>query len=143
MGLYPEINLPTIAIPQSSQVKYLPAPNFDFATGEFALDSHGRMTFADGREAFAQWCMKVCMVERNTRLAYSDKIGVELIDALKEPTAAAVKSSIARTLTEAILIHPLAEYVKNFTFRMEADKLQISFSVKGRDLPEQTLTVTL
>ena len=101
------------------------------------------MILDDGQEAFEKWCMKTCMVERGTRLAYSDKIGVEMIAALKESTADAVKSSIVRTLTEAILVHPLAEYVKNFAFRIEADKIQIDFTVKGRDLPEQNLTLTL
>lgn len=141
MSIYPEINLPKIATPQSQRLKYSPAPNFNFATGEFIFDGHGRMIFADGQEAFAQWCMKTCMVERATRLAYSDKIGVEMVDALKQPTAEAVKSSVARAITEAILVHPMAEYVKNFAFRIEADKLQITFTVKGRNLPEFPLTV--
>ena len=77
-SLYPEINLPTIIVPQTvRRKKYSPAPSFDFATGDFKLDSHGRMILDDGQEAFEKWCMKTCMVERGTRLAYSDKIGIE------------------------------------------------------------------
>lgn len=142
MRLFPEINLPTIATPRSSQsLKFLPAPNFDFEIGEFVLDSRGRMTFATGREAFAQWCLKTCMTERATRLAYGDKIGVEMLQAAREPTADAVKSAVVRTITEAILTHPAAEYVRNFSFRIEADKLQITFTVKARNLSEFPLTV--
>lgn len=137
-NLYPQVDLPTILTPQvQSRKKYLPAPNFDFAAGDFITDSHGRMIFADGQEAFEQWCMKTCMVERGTKLAYSDKIGVEIERAVKEPSTEAIKSAIVRTLTEAILVHPAAEYVKNFEFAIDGDRLKVTFTVKGRDLPEE------
>ena len=140
--LYPEVNLPTIAIPQSSrQQKYKPAPNFDFATGDFILDGHGRMTFDDGQSAFEKWCIKTCMVERGSRLAYSDKIGIEFEQIASKRSPEAVKSALIRTLTEAILTHPAAEYVKNFSFELEGDNLRVTFDVKGRDLPEMNLTV--
>jgi len=141
-NLLPTFELPTPIAPTSqTELKYRPSPYFDFEVGDFVLDNRGRMTFADGQEAFAQWCLKACMVERATRLAYSDKIGVEMSDALKEPTAAAIKSAVARTITEAILVHPAAEYVRHFKFSMDGDKLQVTFTVKGRDLPEQILSV--
>ncbi len=142
-SLYPEINLPTIIAPQTvSRKKYSPAPSFDFATGDFKLDSHGRMILDDGQDAFEKWCLKTCMVERGTRLAYSDKIGIEFETAAKKSSPEAVKSAIIRTLTEAILVHPAAEYVKNFNFELEGDNLRVTFDVKGRDLPE-TFTVSV
>ena len=140
--LYPEVNLPTIAIPQSSrQQKYKPAPNFDFATGDFILDGHGRMTFDDGQSAFEKWCVKTCMVERGSRLAYSDKVGIEFEQIASKRSPEAVKSALIRTLTEAILTHPAAEYVKNFSFSSDGDELRVTFDIKGRDLPVTTITV--
>ena len=61
--------------------------------------------------------------------------------ASKKTSPEAVKSALIRTLAEAILVHPAAEYVKNFSFEFEGDNLRVTFDVKGRDLPEITLTV--
>ena len=141
-NLFPELNLPTILTPRSQrEFKYRPSPNFDFEVGDFVLDSRGRMTLADGQESFAQWCIKTCLTERRTRLAYSEKIGVEMNSAVKEPTSAAVKSAVARTITEAILVHPAAVAVKNFKFQIEADKVRVDFTVQARDLPDVNLSV--
>lgn len=142
MSIYPEINLPMIAIPRSHRdVKYHGAPNFDYTTGDFVTDGHGRMLLDDGKTAFEKWCLKTCMVERRTRLAYSDKVGIEFETLPKKSSPEAVKSALIRTLTEAILCHPAAEYVKNFRFELEGDNLRVTFDVKGRDLPVSTISV--
>ena len=120
----------------SSKKNYSPAPKFNFETGDFLFDSAGRIVIADGREAFEAWCLKVCMTERGTRLAYSDNYGVELESATKFNDAGAVQSAVVRTITEAILANPCAEYVKNFSFETSGDELKISFDVKGRDWAE-------
>ena len=136
--LYPTINLPTLISPRAQPIekKYKLAPNFDFESGEFLIDRAGRPIFASGRETFCQWCIKTCMTERGSRLAYSDKIGTEFEAALKEPSPEAVKSSIVRTITETILVNPAAEYVKNFSFEVEGEHLFVTFEVKGREWDE-------
>ena len=143
-NLFPTFNLPTLAISTAPKTKrYYQSPSFDFETGDFLVDNAGRFVFADGRETFEQWCLKVCMTERGTRLAYSDKIGTEFEAAIHFTDPAAVKSSIIRTISESILVHPAAEYVKNFQFKSEGDELQVSFDVKGRDFDDASrLTVT-
>lgn len=144
--LYPTINLPSLVAPPKTprDKKYLPAPRFDFEVGDFLFDSAGRMTFADGKTAFEDWCIKVCATERNTRLAYSSNIGTEFEAAIHEPDPEAVKSSIIRTITESILVHPAAEYVKDFSFKGEGDALTVEFMVKGKDWAEASqLTVAL
>lgn len=122
----------------SSKKNYSPAPNFDFETGDFLFDSAGRIVIADGREAFEQWCIKAVCTERGSRLAYSDNYGVELEEATKFNDAGAVQSAVVRTITEAILANPCAEYVKNFSFETSGDELKISFDVKGRDWAEES-----
>ena len=142
-NLFPTFNLPTLNISTAPKTKrYYQSPSFDFETGDFLIDRAGRPIMSDGRETFEQWCLKVCMTERGTRLAYSDKIGTEFEAAIHFTDPAAVKSSIIRTISESILVHPAAEYVKNFQFKSEGDSLQVSFDVKSRDFDDASrLTV--
>ena len=144
-SIYPQINLPTLVAPtpESRVQKYYPAPYFDFEKGDFIFDGAGRPIIASGKEAFEQWCLKTCMTERNTRLAYSDKIGGEFERVMKETDPEAVKSSIIRTITETIMVNPATEWVKNFIFFSEGDSLWVTFEVKGREWDEaSTITLT-
>jgi hypothetical protein len=99
------------------------------------------MVLCDGHEAYKQWCLKKCVTERHTKLAYSDKVGVEMIAALKEPTSAAVESAIERTITEALMANPATEYVKDFGFTISGDHLYVVFTVKGREWDEDRVSV--
>lgn len=142
-NLFPTFNLPTIT-PRSAPTarRYYQSPYFDFESGDFVFEPSGKIKMATGREAFEQWCLKVCMTERGTRLAYSTDIGTEFEAAMKMPSVEAVKSSVVRTITESIMCHPCAEWVKNFVFRAAGDSLWVTFDVKGRDWAESsTLTV--
>lgn len=143
-SLYPQINLPTLVAPRSNATtpENKIAPKFDWDTGEFVFDSAGRAVPADDKDRFETWCLKVCSTERNTRLAYSDKVGVEFEGLPQMSDPEAVKSTIIRTITEAILVHPQAEWVKNFSFGRAGDELQVSFEVKGKGFEESNLTVT-
>ena len=143
-SLYPEIKLPTLIAPKTpAPADYQRvAPYFDFDSGEFRFDKKGQIIFADSRETFEQWCLKVCMTERLTRLAYSGKIGAEFEAAMKMPNVAAVKSSIIRTITQTILVHPRARAVKNFKFSGETDYLNVEFTVEAIDF-ETRLEVTI
>lgn len=143
-SIYPQVNLPTLVTPtpESRVQKYYPAPYFDFESGEFLFSGAGRPIIANGKETFEQWCLKTCMTERNTRLAYSDKIGSEFERVMKETDPDAVKSSIVRTITETIMVNPAAEWVKNFVFFVEGDSLWVTFEVKGREWDEAS-TITL
>ena len=137
-NLYPTLKLPTLITPRTAagQKKYYPAPYFDYESGDFLFDSAGRPIMASGKETFEQWCLKVCTTERGTCLAYSDKIGGEFEAAMKMPDVEAVKSSIIRTITETILVNPVTEWVKNFSFESVGDELKVSFDVKGRQWQE-------
>ena len=144
MSLYPQINLPTLTAPRSKNKSLWnkTAPTFDFEVGEFLFDAAGRPIFADSEETFQEWCLKVCMTERNTRLAYSEKIGTEMRN-IPQVSHEVAKSQIIRTITESIMVHPQAEYVKNFSFRNEAEHLWVSFDVKGKNFERRRLEVEL
>lgn len=143
-NLYPTFNLPTIATPniEPDREIYKPAPMFDYDSGDFVRDGANRLVMASGREAYMEWCLKQCATERDTKLAYSDKIGVELTAAVKDSAGdpQAVQSAIERTITEALMVHPATEYVRNFEFTWDGGShLYVKFVVKGRDYPEETL----
>ena len=118
-SLYPTFNLPAVVADNERPKKrsYKQSFFFDYEVGDFLRDGANRFVLAEGREAFCQWCLKQCATERGTKLAYSDKIGVEIVRAAKEENdIAAVESAIQRTITEALMVNPETEYVKNFQF---------------------------
>lgn len=139
-SIYPTFNLPTLTAPRTSaaQKKYAPSLKFDFEKGDFVLDGAGRLVTCNGHEAWGEWCLKQLATERNTRLAYSDKIGVEIESAARdEPDQESMKLAIERTITEALLVNPATEYVRNFEFTMEGDQLYVSFLAKGREWDDE------
>lgn len=145
-NLYPTINLPTLIQPKptANKQKYYPSIAFNFEQGDFVFGGDGRPIMADEKTTFEDWCVKTCMTERGTKLAYSDKIGGEWEKAMRENDHNAVKSSIIRTITETIMVNPAAEYVKDFEFEGSGDELKVSFTVKGKPwLDASRLTVRI
>lgn len=140
--LFPVFDVPEVSTPAAaSERKYKPSVYFDYDLGDFRRDSSGNMVEASGHDAYIQWCLKTCMTERFTRLAYSADIGTELIDALDQDTREAVESAVERTITEALMVNPRTEYVRAFTFTWEAAELRCTFIVKGREWEERQLSL--
>lgn len=141
--LFPVFELPEIPDNPEYDEKYSPSVYFDFETGDFLRDGAGRMIASTGREAYIQWCLKMASTERESYLAYSDDIGVELEDLEELPGKDERESEIERTITEALLVHPATEYVRNFIFEHEGDAVRVTFDVKGYPWEEiDTLTIT-
>ena len=124
-------------------MQYHPSVTWDWEKGDFARDGSNRMTACSGQQAYRDWCLKACMTERYSCKAYEPAIGTEMEAALREPTHEAVKSAIERTITEALLVNPRTEYVRNFTFDVEADQMWCGFAVKGIDWEEFSLRIRL
>ncbi len=133
-SIYPTVKLPRLVMPVKSveQEDYKPSLYFDYMIGDFVRDGAKRPVLTDGKEAFAQWCLKQCVTERGTLLGYSDSIGVEIRSALKEESTESIQAVIERTITEALMVNPATEYVREFTMRTEADNLYVDFVVKGK-----------
>lgn len=129
--------LPVFEVPefinesQQYDTKYKRSIKWNFETGDFARDSANRMVECDGKEAFMTWCYKVVQTERYACLAYPSSIGVEMEKALAENNEKTVESMIQRTITDALMVNPRTEYVRDFNFSREADVLHCSFTVKG------------
>jgi len=129
-NLYPTFEPPTIVEQEQLQLapEYPKSYLFDFEKGDFVLDGAGRIAIADGHTAWVQWCVKTVLTERFAYLAYSWNYGVEIDEALKQPTRALVEMEIERTITEALLADPRTKLVTDFSFKWHADELYVSFT---------------
>ena len=135
--LFPVISIPSLEKPkETADLRYKKSMAWDLENGDFIRDGAGKIETHSGRDAYIVWCIKTSMTERYTRLAYPNSIGSELEDAKREQSEAAVELALERTLTEAIMVNPRTEYVRDFVFVWNGEHLQVTFTVKGRDLEE-------
>ena len=116
--------------------RYHPTVLWDNIKGDFVRDGANRLIQCDGMEGFRTWCMKIATTERYSCLAYDASIGTEMEAAMREPTHAAVESALERTITEALMVNPRTEYVRDFEFEAAGDQLWCTFTVKGIDWDE-------
>ena len=141
-SLFPVFSVPEIATPAAAEErKYRRSIDFDFEAGDFRRDGAGKLVEAEGREAYAQWCQKAVLTERFTCLSYNTDIGTEMVDALAQADRAAVESAIERTINEALMVNPKTEYVRSFQFAGSSDELTCTFTVKGKDWEEFTISI--
>lgn len=114
---------------------------WDVEKGDFILDGKGKMTTCNGVEGYKVWCCKMALTQRYDCAAYSNDIGTELKEALDETDEKAVESAIERTITEALMVNPRTEYVREFQFEWDGDCVKISFLVKGVDTDEFKVSI--
>lgn len=139
--LFPVVDVPEEeAEEEEFDEEYRPSALWDFETGDFVSDGAGRIVEADGQTAYLQWCVKVVQTERYACLAYDEDIGTE-IENMEKDDRLAVESDLERTITEALMVNPRTEYVRDFEFSGDADSLQCTFTVKGVGFEERTLTI--
>jgi len=137
IGLFPVFDVPDMDEEEDiAEEQYKRSVFFDIETGDFRMDGAGRMTEATGYEAYMQWCVKVVNTPRYSCLAYPEEIGTEMDEALEEETHEAVESSVEREITEALMVNPRTESVKNFEFTWGSGSLYCSFTVQGLDYEE-------
>ena len=108
---------------------------------DFVLDGKGRMESCDGVEGYKVWCCKMALTQRYACAAYRDDIGTELEEALAENNEKAVESAIERTITEALMVNPRTEYVRDFQFQWNGEAVSASFIVKGVDIDEFKISI--
>ena len=144
--LYPVFEVPALAEEELAQEeRYKKSVYFDFEKGDFLLSGDGKLKIANEQETYIQWCLKVAQTERYSCLAYSNDIGVEMVESLKQNKRAMQESMIARTLTEALMADPKGRTasVTNFSFEWTApDALTVTFKVTGKNGSEETLSVS-
>ena len=138
--LFPVFDVPAIEIDESEGQKYRRSAFFDYETGDFARDKAFKVLESDGKETYMQWCRKMVETERFTCLAYGSDRGTEMYDALSSGDHSAVQSAVERTITEALMVNPKTEYCRGFAFQWNGEDLLVTFTLKGREYDEETIT---
>lgn len=129
--------LPAVEVPDFEEekevydVQYRRSIAWDPLIGDFVRDSTGKVAEANGKEAYTTWCYKSVLTERYNCLAYSDEIGAEMERAMSNDDIATVESMVRRTVTEALLVNPRTEAVRDISFRWDGDEMHCSITVKG------------
>lgn len=130
--LFPVVEVPEF-LSESSQydTSYKRSVKWDVAKGDFVRDGAHRMVECDGKEAFSIWCFKIAQTERYKCRSYPDFIGTEMERAMDNDDEKTVESMVQRTITDALMVNPRTEYVRDFSFTWEGDNMHCSFKVKG------------
>ena len=132
----PETKLNTAAEEQ----KYKKSAYFDFEKGDFVRNGTNNIVEASGREAYKQWCEKVVMTERLTKLAYSHRIGIETDELWSLTDKKAIESAIEATITDALMVNNKTDYVRDFEFNWDSNNsISVIFTVKGKEWEEFSL----
>lgn len=144
-SLFPAFEIPDEVSESEApiELKYPQSVYFDFGKGDFLLDGRGNMVIANGHEAYMQWCQKIINTERFACLSYSTDIGTEMSGVISLNDRAAIASAVEKTITEALMINPLTEYLRDFQFRWLSDELSVSFIIKGKDYEEEKMGISL
>lgn len=142
-ALFPVFDVPDF-IDENSEYdsRYKRSVMWDVEKGDFVRDGAHRMAECDGKEAYMIWCFKTVQTERYTCLAYPSSIGTEMEAALADDDEKTVESMIQRTVTDALMVNPRTEYVRDFVFWWDADSLHYQFEVKGIEW-EDTITISI
>ena len=144
-NLYPVFEVPELVEQQQTE----PAPKygkswlFDFKKGDFVLDGAGRVVEANGHTTWMQRCIKTILTQRFAYVIYSSDYGTELEEAQKQPDRKAVEIELERAITEALLVDPRTEMVKDFVFEWEGDTVKVSFVAVPVVGPPEQLEVIL
>ena len=144
--LYPTFEVPSIVDEsENTGIIYRPSVFFDFETGDFRMDGNGRLQVATEFEAWEQWCMKTVRTQRFAWLAYTDNMGVEMIEAFAEPTRATQQAAMERTIKEALLADPYKRTldVRDFQWKWITDAVEATFKIVGQEGQIVTVNVTL
>jgi hypothetical protein len=142
-SLFPVVEVPDF-ISESSEydTQYKRSAKWDVEAGDFVRDGAHRMVECDGKEAYAIWCFKIAQTERYKCSAYPDVIGTEMERAMADDDEKTVESMVQREITDAIMVNPRTEYVRDFSFTWDGDNMHCSFTVKGLDWDEE-ITISL
>ena len=129
--------LPVVDVPDFDDentiydVQYRKSAAWDPIAGDFIRSNTGKIEVADGKTAYATWCYKSVQTERYKSLAYPDEIGAEMERAMGNDDIETVESMVQRTITEALLVNPRTEVVRDFKFVWDGDEMHCTFHVKG------------
>lgn len=131
--LFPVWTMPATALQKAAAQpppSYGSGPSFNFTTGDFVLDSAGDVEQDDGLTAWAIWCAKAVLTQRNAYLIYDAQYGTDLdtIEGAPSQTYAAAVAQVV--ITEALLADRRTASVSGFTTSWLGETLTIAMTVQ-------------
>lgn len=142
--LFPVVEIPDFVEQEDEYDReYRPSPAWDLEIGDFVRDAAGKVSMNEGIEAYRVWCVKAVQTARYGCAAYTEEMGTEMGDALKEEDSNAVELAVQRTITEALLVNPRTESVEDFGFTWEGDSLHVEFWVHAVDWEAFPLAIVI
>lgn len=140
-ALFPVVESPEFIQDNQLDRDYKYTVAWDPENGDFVLNGKNQMQVCNGMDGFRTWCYKMALTQRYACIAYPDEIGTELDEALGESDEKAVQSVLERTITEALLVNPRTEYVRDFEFYWNGDSVSCSFIVKAVEGDEMKIEI--
>lgn len=135
--LFPVVEVPKFTLNKAQyDVQYKRSVKWDSEKGDFVRDGANHMVECGGDETFFIWCFKAAQTERFRCIAYPDSIGTEMERAMDNDDEKTVESMVQRTITDALMVNPRTEYVKDFDFTWDGDNMHCTFNVKGIGVDE-------
>ncbi len=142
-ALFPVVQVPEFISENTRRdTGYRRSVRWDPVAGDFFRDGAHRLEECGGMEAFAIWCFKIAQTERYRCLAYPNAIGTEMERAMNDDDEKTVESMVQRTITDALMVNPRTENVRDFDFTWNGDSMHCTFRVKGIG-NDAELTVTI
>lgn len=148
-NLYPVFEVPNILTGRGAKAKkpvdYKKSYLFDYHTGDFVRGTANRIPFADGKEAWKQWCMKTVATQRYACRAYNNAIGIDRDSLYQISRRAEVEASLSADIRDALLADPAERttFVSGFQFIWEENYVRVSFNVIGAEGESETLQVDI
>ena len=140
--LFPTFDLPEIPSDEEEDEIYKESVKWDWEKGDFVRDGTGKMVISSGHEAFIDWVLKAISTERMSCLAYDSDYGTEFDGIMQYDNNDRIENEIEKTITEALMVDPRTEYVRDFSFERDGDQLFVTFAMKGKPWDEDVgLTV--
>ena len=105
---------------------------FDFPSGRFVVSGSGQIPTVSDEDAFAQWCMIALHTERFMATVFSEAIGIEIEDIIREDIPREVApSTLEERISEALAVHNRFSRIDNFESEfLDNGTLSLSFDIE-------------
>lgn len=134
MSLYPDWMDDDIIMiePEDEETQEGYGYKYDYKNNRVITTTDGKTIRTDEHNSYLYWVYKVLMTERFACVAYSNDYGVEIEAIIESDYSKPVaESEIARSITEALEIDERTKKVYDFSFKWEADKINIHFHLES------------
>lgn len=126
--LFPTFDVPEVSVPSANNLPEYPVSyKYDFENSDFVIDGAGRLVEISGHEAWVQWCVMSVMTERFEALVFDASMGVDYDGMKQQPNRETRQAWLEREITEALLVDPRTESVRDFTFTWPGDAVYVGF----------------